>query len=206
MDVKSWKRQQADRTREQLLETASQLFVEKGYADTPMEELVSRAGMTRGALYHHFKDKRALFEAVVERAVDQLGDRVALLSKAEAARQSKHKRHPARYLAALEVLLDELSEPATRRLVLMEAPVVLGRERLDEWLHGHVFRVVRRVIQARSEEGSLPPRLIGPLSHLLIGAVQEAALVVGEADDPVKARRGLVEAFRLMVAPFITQD
>ena len=206
MDVKSWKQQQADRTREQLLETARQLFVEKGYADTPMEALVSRAGMTRGALYHHFKDKRALFEAVVERAVDQLGARVALLSKAEAARQSKHKRHPARYLAALEILLDELSEPATRRLVLVEAPVVLGRERLDEWLHGHVFRVVRRVIQARSEEGSLPPRLIEPLAHLLIGAVQEAAQVVGEADDPVKARRGLVEAFRLMSAPFVGRN
>ncbi len=206
MNVKPWKQQQADRTREQLLETARQLFVEKGYADTPMEELVSRAGMTRGALYHHFKDKRALFDAVVERAVDQLGERVAVLSKQEAARQSKHKRHPARYLAALEILLDELSDPATRRLVLVEAPAVLGRERLDEWLHGHVFRVLKRVIQARSEEGSLPPRLVEPLSHLLIGAVQEAALVVGEADDPEKARRGLVEAFRLITRPFVGGD
>ena len=123
--------------------------------------------------------------------------------KAEATRQSKHKRHPTRYFAALEILLDELSDPAMRRLVLVEAPAVLGRERLDEWLHGHVFSVLKRVIQARSEEGSLPPRLIEPLSHLLIGAVQEAALVVGESDDPEKARRGLTEAFRLITSPFI---
>lgn len=203
MDVKSWKQQQADRTREQLLGTASQLFVEKGYADTPMEELVSRAGMTRGALYHHFQDKRTLFEAVVERAVDRMGERMAVLSKADAARQSKHKRHPARYLAAFEILLDELSEPATRRLVLVEAPAVLGRRRLEEWLHGHVFSVLKRVIRARSEEGSLPPRLVEPLSHLLIGAIQEAALVMGESDDPDEARRGLAEAFRLVTAPFL---
>ncbi len=206
MDVKSWKQQQAYRTREQLVETARRLFVEKGYANTPMEELCSRAGMTRGALYHHFRDKLALFDAVVQREVDKLGDRVALLSKQQAARQSKHKRHPARYLAALEIRLDELADPATRRLVLVEAPAVLGRERLDEWLHGHVFRVLKRVIRARSEEGSLPPRLVEPLSHLLIGAVQEAALVVGEADDPDKARRDLVDAFRMITAPFVGGD
>ncbi len=205
MDVKTWKQQQADRTREQLLETARRLFVEKGYADTPMEELCSRAGMTRGALYHHFKDKRALFDAVVEREVDDLGERVAVLSKQEAARQSKHKRHPARYLAALEVLLDELADPATRRLVLVEAPAILGRERLEEWLHGHAFRVLKRVVQTQSEAGRVPPRLIEPLSQLLIGAVQEAALVVGEADDPVKAREDLVEAFRLIAAPLVAE-
>lgn len=206
MDVKSWKQQQADRTREQLLETARRLFVEKGFADTPLEELVSRAGMTRGALYHHFKDKRALFEAVVEREIDKVGNRVAGLSRVEAARQFRHKRHPTRYVAALEVLLDELSDPATRRLVLVEAPSVLGRARLGEWLHGHVFRVVRRVVQARSEEGSVPPHLVEPLAQLLIGAIQEAALVVGEADDPERARRELVEAFRLLIAAFIGES
>lgn len=205
MDAKSWKQEQADRTREQLLETARRLFVDKGYADTPLEELVAQAGMTRGALYHHFKDKRALFDAVVERTIEQMGDRVAAISRERAAQQSKHKRHPARYVAALEVLLDELGDPATRRLVLVDGPAVLGRERLGEWLHGRVFRVVKRVIQARSEEGMLPPRLVEPLSHLLIGAVQEAALAMGESDHPDRARTHLVEAFRLLIDPLMEE-
>ena len=66
--------------------------------------------------------------------------------------------------------------------------------------------MVKRVVQARSEEGRLPRRLIEPLSYLLIGAIQEAAQAVGQADDPEKARRGLVEAFRLITAPFVGED
>ncbi len=198
----TWKQQQADRTREHLLETARALFVEKGFAQTPMEELVARAGMTRGALYHHFRDKRALFEAVLERMLAEMEERVAIRSR---QRTTRHKHHPTRYLAAFEVLLDELSQPDTRRIVLVEAPAVLGREGLDAWLHGNYFRVVRRIVRARSEEGRLPPRLIEPLAHLLIGAIHEAAQVVGEAEDPAKARRGLVEAFRLLTAPFISE-
>jgi AcrR family transcriptional regulator len=203
MDVKSWQRQQADRTREQLLQTARGVFIEKGYAATSLEEVVSRAGMTRGALYHHFKDKRALFDAVVERAIEEMGDRVAAVSKALVARQAKHKSHPDRYLQALAVLLDELGDPATRRLVLMDGPVVLGRERLGHWLRGHVFPVIRRVIQTRSEAGLVPPHLVEPLSHLIIGAVQEAALTIGEAADPRRARRDLLEAFLLIADPIL---
>lgn len=201
--VKTWKQQQSDRTREQLLDTARTLFGEKGYADTPIEELVLRAGMTRGALYHHFKDKRALFEAVLERTIEEVGDRAGALSKERVARESKHKRHPDRYLAGLDILLDELSDPVTRRLVLVEAPAVLGRRRLEEWLHGHVFRVVRAVIRTHSEEGRFPPRLIEPLSHLVVGAAQEAAQVVGDSADPKKARRLLMEAFRFLTAPIL---
>lgn len=198
MEVKSWKQQQADRTHEQLLENARVLFVEKGYAATSLEE------MTRGALYHHFNDKRARFDAVVARSIEEMDDRVAAVSKARVARQAKPKRHPDRYLEALEVLLDELSDPATRRLVLMDGPAVLGRQRLREWLHGHVFRVVRRVIQTRSEAGLVPPHLVEPLSHLIIGAAQEAALTIGDAADPRKARRDLLEAFRLITNPILS--
>ncbi len=198
----TWKRQQADRTREHLLETACTLFVEKGYAQAAMEELVARAGLTRGALYHHFRDKRALFEAVLERTLAELEARVALRSR---QRTTRHKHHPVRYLAAFEVLLDELSQPATRRILLVEAPAALGREGLHAWLQGNYFRVVRRVVRARSEEGLLPPRLVEPLAHLLIGAIQEAAQVVGEAEDPEKARQGLVEAFRLLTEPFVVE-
>ena len=204
MEVKSWKRQQADRTREQLLETARGLFIENGYAATSLEEIVAQAGMTRGALYHHFKDKRGLFDAVVQRSIEEIGDRVAGVSKARVVFQAKDKYHPDRYLEALAVLLDELSDPATRRLVLMDGPAVLGRERLGEWLRGHVFRVVRSVIQTRSEGGLVSPHLVEPLSHLLIGAVQEAALTIGEAADPRKARQDLLEAFLLITNPILS--
>jgi AcrR family transcriptional regulator len=90
MEVKSWKQQQADRTHEQLLESARVLFVEKGYAATSLEE------MTRGALYHHFNDKRARFDAVVARSIEEMGDRVAAVSKARVAR----RRSPSATLTA----------------------------------------------------------------------------------------------------------
>lgn len=206
MKVKSWQRQQADRTREQLLETARRLFIEKGYAATPLEEVVAQAGMTRGALYHHFKDKRALFDAVVERTIEEMGDRVASVSKARVARQAKHKNHPDRYVEALAVLLDEFGDPATRRLVLMDGPAVVGHERLGDWLHGKVFGEVLRVIQERSGDGLVPPHLVEPLSHLIIGAVQEAALMMGEAADPRKVRQDLLEAFLLLTNPIRQLD
>jgi AcrR family transcriptional regulator len=91
MEPMNWKRQHADRTREELLETARGQFIEKGYAATSLEEVVSQAGMSRGALYHHVKDKRTLFGAVVERTIEEIGDRVAAVSKARFARQAKHK-------------------------------------------------------------------------------------------------------------------
>jgi AcrR family transcriptional regulator len=204
MEVKRWKQQQADRTREQLLQTAKGLFIEKGYAATALEEVVSKAGMTRGALYHHFTDKRALFDAVVQRTIEEMGDRIAATSNARVARQAKHKRHPDRYLEAFAVLLDELGDPAIRRLVLVDGPAVLGRQRLGDWLHGHVFRVVRRAIQTRSEAGQVPAHLVEPLSQLIIGAVQEAALTMGDAADPQKARQDLLEAFVLITTPILS--
>ena len=78
MPIKPWKRAQTIGTREHLIETAARLIGKSGYAGTALEEVVREAGLTRGAVYHHFKDKRALFEAVIDRA---LRERVFALEK-----------------------------------------------------------------------------------------------------------------------------
>ena len=72
MPIKPWKRAQTIGTREHLIETAARLIGKSGYAGTTLEEVVREAGLTRGAVYHHFKDKRALFEAVIDRALREL--------------------------------------------------------------------------------------------------------------------------------------
>ncbi len=87
MPVKSWKRDQVIGTREHLIETALQMFGERGYAATPLEEVVARAGLSRGALYHHFKDKRALFEAVFDRRLWDLVNEVDRRTVKRAARR-----------------------------------------------------------------------------------------------------------------------
>ena len=181
MSVKGRKAEQFEQTRAVLLDVARRLFAERGYADAGTEEVVQRAGVTRGALYYHFRDKRDLFRAVVEDLQQEVLARVQQAAATEA--------DPWRGLrAGLHAFLDACMEGAVQRIVLIDAPSVLGWAAWRELDAKYGFGLLRTVLQGLIEAGLLEPQPVEPLAHMLLGALSEAGLVIAEADDPVEAR------------------
>src|SRR4029453_15033539 len=123
MNVKSRKAEQSEATRAALAAAARELFTERGYAGVATEEIVQRAGVTRGALYHHFRDKRALFRGVVEQLEEESVERIA----SSALEQQDPWQMQ---ITALNAYLDGCLDPAVQTIVLVDAPSVLGPE---EW-------------------------------------------------------------------------
>ena len=161
-------------------EQRESLFATKGYAGTAMEDLVAKAGMTRGALYHQYRDKRDLFRAVFEAVEIELGQRIA----AEVAVESdpwEQLRAGAR--AFLACALD----PAIRRIVLVDGPSVLGWEEWRRIDSQYSLGMVRAVFEVNIAAGNIAPQPVEPLAHLIVGALNEAALAVAAADDPTAA-------------------
>jgi AcrR family transcriptional regulator len=174
---------------------ARRLFAERGYADVGTEEIVRAAGVTRGALYHQFTDKRDLFEAVVE-AVEQdlmtaLGPRIA---DAVAAGDPLGALR-----AGSAAFLDLCRDPAVERITLIDAPVVLGWERWRELGQQYALGMIDGVLAAAIEAGQLAPQPTRPLAHLLLGAIDEAALYVARAVDPEVARAETFAGIELLL-------
>ena len=204
---KSRKALQSEATREKLVVVARELFAERGYAGTSMEEVVLRAGVTRGALYHQFEDKRDLFRAVVRQVERDVGRRVRDRVKAA-------NRGWERLVEMVQATLEAYAEPDARRIVLLEAPAALGVDRLDEIQEGRdIAGRLARELQRAIDAGVLVPQPARPLAHLLIGALREAARVIAGADDPEAAREelrrsylGVLNALRTPEAPPVPED
>ncbi len=177
-------RTQAERsetTRTALTEAARRLFAERGYADVGTEEIVRAAGVTRGALYHHFDGKRDLLRAVYEEI------------EAELAQELADKFTPG--AGAVETLragagmfLDHCLEPEVQRIVLLDAPAVLGWEEWRAIGARYALGLIEALLAAGMESGEIRRQPIEPLSHALLGALDEVAMLVARADDPVLAR------------------
>lgn len=180
-------RTQAERlaaTRAALLKEARAIFATAGYEAAATEEIVKRAKVTRGALYHHFKDKRDLFEAVVE----QVARGIATTIDDTAA----PARTPLETLVeGMRAFLDACLDPAVRRIYLIDAPAVLGWHRWREIDAPHGVRSLREGIAAVLEAQPDPALAIEPLTFMLSGASNEAALWVAEAEDEKSARRAV---------------
>jgi AcrR family transcriptional regulator len=170
-------------TRRALLDTARQLFAEKGFAGTRTEDVVQRAGLTRGALYHHFRDKEDLFRAVHDEVADEV---VQLLWR----RSDDHAAGAwALFRANSEVYLDAAStNPAYRQICLVDGPAVLGWRSWSERRDGPTQHIVRYVTDAIAE-GSLEPQPVEPLAHLLAALGAGSAMYVAHDADPELARR-----------------
>lgn len=176
------KAEQAGATRAALLATARRLFAERGYAGTSTEALVREAGVTRGALYYHWTDKRALFEAVFEDIERELvEDLVAQLADAGDDPVDLLRR-------GVEVFLDACLAPAVQRIVLLEAPAVLGWERYREIEQAYGLGVTRAALEAAMDAGALRRQPVEPLAHVLFGGLVEAALSMAAAPDQRRAR------------------
>ena len=179
------KAERSDATRSELVAVARRLFAERGYAGVGTEEIVRAAGVTRGALYHHFESKRELLAAVYEQVERELTERIA--TEAFAGGQA-----PADPVEALrrgaELFLDACLEPDVQRIVLLDAPAVLGWERWREVASRYGLGLIEATLQAAIDAGAITAQPAGPLAHVLMGALDEAAMYVARAEDRVAAR------------------
>jgi AcrR family transcriptional regulator len=187
-------------TRQALLTAARELFAANGFQATRTEEVVQRAGLTRGALYHHFRDKEDLFRAVYEEVAGEVT--LALWRRSE----DRHTNAWDLFRANSEVYLDAAStNPAYRQIVLIDGPAVLGWNSLSERGDGPTHQIIGYLRDAVSE-GVLEPQPIEPLAHLLAALGRGAALYVAHASDPVAARHEISQCNERFLAGLGVHD
>jgi AcrR family transcriptional regulator len=183
---RSSKAERSEATRAALIATARRLFAERGYSAVGTEEIVRETGVTRGALYHHFAGKRELFEAVYEEVESQLVQSIAAsaMSAASDPLQALH--------AGAQAFLDACCEdPAVQRIAVIDAPSVLGWERWREIGMRYGLGLVQASLEAAIDAGLIERQPAGPLAHLLLGALDEGAMLLARADDDGETREQL---------------
>jgi AcrR family transcriptional regulator len=184
MEVK--RRSQPDRsagTRAALIAAARPLFAEHGFAGVGTETIVRAAGVTRGALYHQFADKAELFAAVYERLEEELAQRLGEQIATAGATD------PIEVMTlGAAAWLDASTEPEVQQIVLLDGPAVLGWQRWREIGMRYGLGLVEGVLAQAIEAGSIPEQSVPALAHVLVGALDEAALYVARADDLATAR------------------
>lgn len=170
-------------TRDALVAAARRLFAGQGFAEVSTDSIVAAAGVTRGALYHQFADKTALFEAVL--AAVEAGI-AARLAGDVAAAGIKDPVEALRH--AMRTWLEICAEPEILRIALIDGPSVLGWAHWRQVCHQHVLGLVRMLLAEAIGTGLIRPQPALPLAHVLMGAADEAALYVAEAADRAQAR------------------
>jgi AcrR family transcriptional regulator len=181
MAVTTSKAEQSEATKRALLKVARRLFAKRGYAATPIEEIVRSAQVTRGALYHHFEGKQDLFRAVFEEMESELSQQVAQAAAAE-------PRPELQLQVGAQAMLDACLDPAVQRIVLLDAPSVLGWETWHEIEEHHGLGLLRVALEMAMDAGHIERQPAGPLAQVILGALIEAALAIVRADDVEAAR------------------
>jgi AcrR family transcriptional regulator len=184
-------------TRAQLIDIATRLFASRGYEDTSIEAVLQEAGVSRGSLYHHFAGKEALFEAVLDDVETRVG-RQTIAAAVGADGPASALR--AAFLAWIKLAGD----PVVQRILLIDAPAVLGWERWRAMEERHALGAIRATLQAIADQGKLRPDLVGTLAHVLLASVNEIALVVARSDDPAAAMREGADAIDELLRRLLT--
>ena len=179
----------SEATRQRLVAAARELFGARGYAGVGTEEIVRAAGVTRGALYHQFRDKADLFAAVAEQVEAEITNRIAAGAAEAAADPLDALRAGAR------LFLDACAEPEVERIILLDAPAVLGWEAWRDLASRYGLGLVQLALQAAMDAGAIVRQPVVPLAHVLIGALDECALYIARAEDPAAAREQCAAIF-----------
>jgi len=186
MEVKSRRAEHIQDTRAAVLQAARELFAEKGYAGTGTEEIAARARVTRGALYHHFRDKADLFRAVMQAVAADLADRLVTqqLSGATGAVSAWDQLRE-----GFQAFLDACTGSDFQRIVLVDGPAVLGHGAWTDLVEHHGLGLLRALLRRAIDDGQIDPLPVDPLARLLAALIGEASLYIAQATDPARARR-----------------
>ena len=192
------RRSQAERsaaTRALLINAARKLFSDKGYAAVATQEIVAVAGVTRGALYHQFTDKAALFAAVYEEAerdiVAEVGEGIARRLPLDALTAMR---------AGARLFLERCSAPDVQQIILIDAPAVLGWEQWRAVGERYGLGVIEAMLAQAIAEGEVPDQPVRATAHVLLGALDEAALYISRAAEPEQARAEMFEVCDRLIA------
>src|SRR5215475_8305713 len=184
---------QALQTRRKLEQVARKLFAERGFANVSAEEIVAAADVTRGALYHHYDGKEGLFEAVVDALMQDV--------HAKLARSAAGASDP---LQAIErgigAFLRVCAEPSVQGILLVDAPAVLGWPKWRQMDAKYGFGLLKQALAAAIEAGLVKKQNVDVLTHVLLGALTEIAMVVARSDDPARSRGEAERALASMLA------
>ena len=166
-------------TRRALVDVAERLFTQHGYAATSLDAIVAGADVTKGALYHHFSGKQALFEAVFDK-VESAG------AKTVQATLREHHDPWDKAISGLRAFLDVVRQPSYSRIVVQDGPSVLGYERFREQEERSTFANVRDIVRAVLGAGDweVDPGMEGTFARIFFGAMSSAGTSVSTADDP----------------------
>jgi AcrR family transcriptional regulator len=182
MSSKGRQAEHSAQTRAALIRVARRLFAQHGYAGAATEDVVRRARVTRGALYHHFKDKQDLFKAVYDEEQKKLAERTNAAAAAAPDPWSA-------MVAGTNAMLDACLEPAVHRIVMIDAPAVLGLQKWRESDQSYYLAAMKAAVQAAVEQGQLERQPVEPLAHLILGALTEAAMLIAHAEEKATVRR-----------------
>ncbi|MCL2584905.1 MAG: TetR/AcrR family transcriptional regulator [Streptosporangiales bacterium] len=183
-------------TRKRIVEVATDLFADRGYEATSIEAVLERAGVSRGSLYHHFAGKDRLFDAVVEAVHARVGE--ATLAAVTASCETEALG----LLKAAELAWIRLAgDPVVRRILLIDAPTVLGWRRWRDIEAQAGLGMLKEVLGQAADAGRVPPEHVESFAHILLAAGNEMALVIALADD-VPAAQASAEA---AVEEFLTR-
>lgn len=195
--MESKRRTQEERsaaTRDALIAAARKLWGLRGYTEVGTPEIAAAAGVTRGAMYHQFADKAALFRAVVE-AVEQ--DVMARMAVVVAESGASTPTDAIR--AAVDAWLEVSADPEVRQLILLDAPSVVGWAEFRDVAQRYSLGMTEQLLTEAIRAGELAEQPVRPLAHVLIGALDEAAMVIATADDPDRARRETRQVLQRLV-------
>ena len=195
--MQSLRARYVENTRQTLLDTAARLFAEREYIELSAEELVRAAGLTRGALYHHFDGKKGLFEAVVDRLEQAAAQRIrAAIESTGDPLERVHR--------GLEAFLDVCIEPEYRHVVLLQGPIALGWRRWREVDQGHLNALVIDAARKLHDAGLVnghPPELVASAFY---GALTEMSMVIADSDRPEEGRSQAAALARALLDGLVT--
>ncbi|GDY30839.1 TetR/AcrR family transcriptional regulator [Gandjariella thermophila] len=186
-------------TRAALVGHARRLFAERGYAAVPADEVVAAAGVTRGALYHHYGDKQGLFRAVFEEIEREVTEQVAEAIVGEDDLWQV-------MLRGLAAFLDACERPEVVRIGLTDAPAVLGWQTWREIEAEHGLGLIIALLERAINEGVIAPQPVPVLAQIVLGALIEAALLIAAAEDRQAARAAAERSVQTLVSGLLVDS
>jgi AcrR family transcriptional regulator len=180
-------------TRRALQDVAAELFTERGYAGTSLDEIVAGARVTKGALYHHFSGKQALFESVFEKVEERAARDIRRAVRGQGDPWEKA-------LVGLRAFLEVLQTPAYRQIVVSDGPAVLGYQRYREQEDRTTFGTVQAIVSSALRGHHLEPSMVETFSRVFFGAMSAAGTAVSTSDDPRRASAEVETAIAYLLA------